>query len=201
MARSPGLPRNVRQNVAAQAARALATIVGHASGSDAHAHTTLHESLPVWVITSEDFTRLRQEKSEARPDIREYIRKTSTWLHLLYRNNQPYGYVHGRGGPKGNHKVTNVSVTGEAQLIRQAIDELDRVSVDEAARAGICECPKAGLAAVIALPKRVKEEPLICVFRDPESPGNWSPSRPITSGELIGRLRQLHVVSGPSFRR
>jgi hypothetical protein len=201
MARSPGLPRIVRQNVAAQAAHALATIVGHVSGSEVHAHTTLHESLPVWVIATEDFIRLRQENSGAKPDIREYIQKTSTWLHLLYRNDKPYGYVHGRQRPKGNHKVTNVSITVEAQLIRQAIDELDRVSEDDAARAGICECPKAGLAAVIALPKRVKEEPLICVFRDPEVTGDWSPSRPITSGDLIGRLRQLHVVSGPSFRR
>lgn len=201
MARAPTLRRSERQEVAAQAAHALATIAGHTSGADLHAHTTLHESLPIWVITSDDFLRLRNEKSEARQDIRQYIRKTSTWLHLLYRDDKPYGYVHGRRRPKGNHKVTNVSVTREAQLIRQAIDELDRVSVDEAARAGICECPKAGLAAVIALPKRAKEEPLICVFRDPEAPGDWSPSKPIKSGKLIARLRQLHVVSGPSFGR
>jgi hypothetical protein len=200
MARAPRLQQYVRQAIAEEAAHALAALHRDALAVEGRTRTALHESLPIWLIGNREFAKLRSGKLQGREDIRDYMRKTSAWLHLLYRDGTPYGYVHGKERRKGSHKVTNVSVTREAALIQQAIDEIDRAAADTA-RAGICECPKVGLAGVIALPKRIKEEPLICVFRDPEARGNWSPGEPVTARAFMERLRRLHIVIGPAAAR
>jgi hypothetical protein len=151
----------------------------------------LHESLPIWLTTGEDLQKLRAAKDTDTGSIRPYLRKTALWLHLLYRSGEPFGYVHGHQPPRGKHTVTNVSVTAEARLIRQAIDEVDRTPTDDTAQAGLWECPKVGLAGVVVLPRRVSAEPLICLFRDPEAVGSGSAIRLMTGRELVERLRTI----------
>jgi hypothetical protein len=196
------LRHHVLESVAAHAASALAGMPpdlvepGEVSASD-EAQVRLHESFPVWLMTGDDLEKLRSDRQAASPDLRNYMHKTSLWLHLLYRGGLPFGYVHGRHQPKGKHKVTNVSVTVEAALIDQAINEMDQASPGEAAHAGIFECPKVSLAGVIAFPARRKDGPMICVFRDPSAREGWSPSAPISGSALIEKLLQLQVITGP----
>jgi hypothetical protein len=191
MARTTKLKPHVLQTVATHAAHSLAGLA-RASGD-----ASLHESLPIWLMTGGDLERLRAEREQGRDDLRECMRKTALWLHLLYRNGEPFGYVHGHHRPKGKHQVTNVSVTREALLIRQAIDEVDRVSNDEDARAAIFECPKVGLAGILLFPRRRKEPVRICLFRDPAAPADWSPTATISEAALTERLLGLHVIKGP----
>ena len=190
------LQRNVRQSIAEKAAHALAVIERPVAAAEVRSRTTLHESLPVWLITSREFDRIRSGKVKSPENIRDCMLATSMWLHLLYRNGTPYGCVHSDERPKGHHKVTNVSVTREAELIQRAIDEVDRVA-DETVCAGICECSKVGIAGIIVLPKKRRDQPMVCIFRDPEAKRPWAPSAPITARAFIERLRRLHVVTGP----
>jgi hypothetical protein len=91
--------RKTLQAVAAHAAHALAAIGGHAVAPEAGDRTSLHESLPVWLVTAKDLDRLRTEHATAKPDIRKYMRDTGRWVHLLYRGGKPFGYVHGERRP------------------------------------------------------------------------------------------------------
>jgi hypothetical protein len=206
MARVHKLRHHVLESVAAHAASALAGMPpdlvapGQLSASD-ETHLRLHESFPVWLMTRGDLDRLRSDRLTASPNLRNYMHKTPLWLHLLHRGGVPFGYVHGRQQPKGKHKVTNVSRTHEAAFIDQAIDEMDRASPGDAAQAGIFECPTVSLAGVIAFRARRKDEPVICLFRDPAAPEGWSPSAPISAPALIEKLLQLQVITGPSHRR
>jgi hypothetical protein len=193
-------PLHVLESVAIQAANALAN-TAHSSAKSDEADASLHESFPIWLMTGLELQRLRAEPNTAIADIRRYMRKTQFWLHLLYRNRQPFGYVHGKHRPKDWHKVTNVSVTREAILIRQAIDQVDLVSTDEDDKAGLFECPTVGLAGIILFPKRRKDELRICLFRDPHAPADWAPTSLITGTGLIERLLQLHVVTGPGYEK
>jgi hypothetical protein len=182
-----------------QAAHTLASAAHISSTSDhAHANASLHESLPIWLMTGLQLQNLRAAHDTVPPDIRRYMHKTRLWLHLLYRGGQPFGYVHGQHRLKDRHTVTNISVTREAMLIRKAIDQVDRVSTDETTKAAIFECPKVGLAGIILFPKKRKDELRICLFRDPHAAIDWSLTSVITGTELIGRLLRLHVVTGPT---
>jgi hypothetical protein len=205
MARVPKLRHQILESVAAHAASALAgvphdLVAPRDLAASDETHLRLHESFPVWLMTGDDLARLRSDRlAAASLNLRNYMHKTPIWLHLLYRNGLAFGYVHGRHRPKGKHKVTNVSVTREAALIDQAINEMDRASPDEATRAGIFECPKVSVAGIIAFPG--KGEPLICLFRDPDAPEGWSPSAPIPASALLEKLLQLQVITGPSLRQ
>lgn len=204
MAPSYSLKPHVLKGVASRAASALAGLdrrLWKAPQPADHERVgpdlRLHESLPIWLINGADLQRLREDHARGPINVRGYLQKTPFWLHLLYRDGEPFGYVHGRQRSRGIHQVTNVSVTHEAALIRKAIDEVDRAFAGEAVRAGILECPKVGLAGVIAFPRRRKDELLTAVFRDPSvsPPGAHEP---ITPGLLIDRLLQLRILHGPT---
>ena len=205
MPRHHKLRDHVRVSVAAQAATALARMPRHLLTGEAalpdEAGVSLHESFPIWLLPGDELERLRADRAASPPNLIEYLHKTSLWLHLLYRGEQPIGYVHGRHLPKGRHQVTNVSITTEAEFIRQAIDQLDRAAPHEAAHAAILECPKASVAGVILFPVRRKGRPRICVFRDPSAPAGWSPSAPMEAAAFIDKLLQLQVISSPSHRQ
>lgn len=206
MVRAHKLRSHVLESVATRAASALAGMPRdliaprHLSASD-ELRLSLHESLPIWLITGDDLEKLREDRSTGPRDLHNYIHKTGLWLHLLYRGEQPFGYIHGRHGARGQHKITNVSVTREAELIQRAIDQMDSTSPHEAARAGVLECPKVSLAGIILFPSKRKDVTRICLFRDPSAPEGWSPSTPIPATGLIEKLLQLQVITGPSHHQ
>jgi hypothetical protein len=197
MARLEKLRDQIGASVAAHAAHAL--VHGHAgTAATTPDSTTLHESFPLWLIDREDLGRLRTDSARpARLDLRHYIHKTSQWLHLIDRGGRPFGYLHGRRLPRGKHEVTNVSVTSEALLIRQAVDQVDIASADDDARAGILECAPVGLAGIVLFPKNRRRDVSVCVFRDPRTAPNWAPSAPISGTEFITRLLELRPIRGP----
>jgi hypothetical protein len=197
MARLEKLREHVGASVAAHAARALSHSAPVTRTSDDRS-TTLHESFRLWLMDREGLERLRTDAAQsARLDLRRYIRKTSQWLHLIDRGGQPFGYAHGRQLPRGKHEVANVSVTAEARLIRQAVDQVDISSTDEAARAGILECVAVDLAGIILFPKNRRHDVSVCVFRDPQAVADWAPAAPIRGIEVIARLVQLRPIRGP----
>lgn len=199
MARLEKLRDQVGASVAAHAAHAL--VHGHAASATAtpdDQSTTLHESFRLWLMDREDLDRLRTDSAwPARPDLRRYMHKTSQWLHLIDRGGRPFGYLHGRQLPRGKHEVTNVSMTSEAHLIRQAVDLVDIASADDDARAGILECAPVGLAGIVLFPKNRRRDVSVCVFRDPRAAANWAPSAPISGTEFITRLVELRPIRGP----
>jgi hypothetical protein len=99
--------------------------------------------------------------------------------------------------PLGKYEVTNVSITAEARLIRQAVDQVDIASTDDEARAGILDCVPVGLAGIILFPKNRKRDVSVCVFRDPQAAANWAPSAPVGGTEFIARLVELRSIRGP----
>jgi hypothetical protein len=153
--------------------------------------------LPIWLLTGKDLDQLRTDAPTGVRALRTYIHSTGKWLHLLYRDEEPYGYVHGHQRRKDKHTVLNVSITREAQLIRRAIDAIDEVS-PETARAVILECPKAGLAGILVFPQTRKAEPLICLYRDPGVVIDDTTPAPITARVFLERLLQAHLVRGPN---
>jgi hypothetical protein len=210
MAHSPTLKHPVRTSIALHAAGALATAALPPSvASDAR--VVLHESLPVWLITDDDLKSLRANRSSTL-DFRRYIHKTRQWLHLLYRDDLPFGYVHVRQGPKDKHEVTNVSITSEAFHIRQALDGVNGAADYAAHDAGILECPRLGIAGIILIPKsrtrnrragrqHGETDAHVCLFRDPAVRGTQEIESPIPATQLLARLKKENPIRGPKKKR
>jgi hypothetical protein len=186
--------------VAAHAASALAALDldrgAPIQGSTRKEELHLKEALPIWLMSGSDLERARADQVRGALKLGDYMKRTPLWLHMIYRDGTALGYMHGRRGSKGGHEITNVSVTGEAKYIQQAMAEADHALEGQPATAGIFECPQVSVAGVIAFPRRRKDAPLIALFRDP-SASLVGAKAPIDGRELIERLLRLRVIRGP----